>query len=186
MKGINDSRTYIKVKVSSGRWSRGTDLLNLNHCIKWQWVVNITPRPLPPAYTARYPVLCLTGVRTPNRTVRSESLYQTRYPGPPMEIYATVKLALPFLLESPPSLLLRRLTISRICLVYSIVVLITQTGYRSNIDAMCALCVTSSHSSGSPNRFPGNTGIDFLHLLVFQLQLNRESTPTRFATNSRS
>jgi len=58
--------------------------------------------------------LCPTGVRTPNRTVRSESLYQPRYPGPPMEIYATVKLALPFLLESPPSLLLRTLTITAV------------------------------------------------------------------------
>jgi len=29
-----------------------------------------------------------------------------------MEIHATVKWALPFLLESPPSLLLRRLTIT--------------------------------------------------------------------------
>jgi hypothetical protein len=42
MKGINDW-TYMKVKVSSGRWSRGTDLLILNLGAKWQWVVNNTP-----------------------------------------------------------------------------------------------------------------------------------------------
>ena len=132
MKSINDSRTCMKVKVSSGRCSRGTDLLILNLGAKRHWVVNNTPRPLLPEYTATAPSmqeaglapgpvftgiqkrksLYPTGVRTPNRTVRSGSLYQPRYLGPPTEIYATVKWALLFLLESPPSLLLRKLTIT--------------------------------------------------------------------------
>jgi len=77
MKGINDSRTYIKVKVSSGRWSRDTDLLILKHGTKWQWAVNTTPRPLPLAYTARYPVCKRLGWLLPpsSRAPRKENLF---------------------------------------------------------------------------------------------------------------
>jgi hypothetical protein len=67
-----------------------------------------------------------------------------------------------------------------------IFVLRTQNGYRSNMNTMCVLCVTSYHFSESLNRFRGNTGIHFLNFLLFQLQLNLESIPTRFLTHTRS
>jgi hypothetical protein len=69
------------------------------HRARWGWVVIVTPRPpLPPGMT-RYPLYRRlgrpqgrsvqvrkisppTGIRSPYRPARSESLYRLSYPGP--------------------------------------------------------------------------------------------------------
>jgi hypothetical protein len=77
------------MKVRTG--SRGIALPFLNLGTRWGWVVNATPRPL--YHRERDPVrlrvvwtsaenLVPTGIRSPARPARSESLYRQRYPDP--------------------------------------------------------------------------------------------------------
>jgi hypothetical protein len=70
----------------------------------WRWVVNATPPLLYPRERAPVPTvqevgrapgpawtgaenLAPTGIRSPNRPIRSESLYRLRYPGPHLKLY---------------------------------------------------------------------------------------------------
>jgi hypothetical protein len=70
-------------------------LINLS--ARWRWTVNVTPRPLYPHERDQVPIvqeagwapgpvwtgaenIALTGIRSPDRPARSESLYRLGYP----------------------------------------------------------------------------------------------------------
>jgi len=84
--------------VKAQRRSRGISLLFFNLCARWGWVVNATPRPLCSRERDRYPlyrrldgpqgrprrvwkITPPTGIRSPDCTACSESLYRLSYPG---------------------------------------------------------------------------------------------------------
>ena len=102
--GAGNKKVKIKVKVSlqhalKVQWRRRCiALLCPNHGARWRWTVNATLWPLYLREEPHYPLgwpqgrsgrslvkiqsLSLTRVRTPNRTDRSDMLFQLSYPDP--------------------------------------------------------------------------------------------------------
>ena len=76
----------------------------INLGTRWGWVLHATPRPLYPRENTRYPLysrlgglqgsvwtgaenLAPTGIRSPDLTARSETLYRLSYPGPILQTW---------------------------------------------------------------------------------------------------
>jgi hypothetical protein len=93
--------------MKAQRGSTGIALLILDPGASWGLVVSTTPRPLyprerpgthriagwvgPRAGLENAKKLAPTGIRSPDRPARSESLYRRSYPGPHTGMVATIK-----------------------------------------------------------------------------------------------
>ena len=95
----NVSEVQVKGKVYPRAGHEGWETALLVLGARWVWAVNITPRPFTPGKENRYTfykrlggcqgssgrmwkISPPTGIRSPDHSARSESLYRLSYPGP--------------------------------------------------------------------------------------------------------